>query len=164
MGRRLRDILVDPNNLKSVADALTEVISVLDREVSIGDPQDPTNDASTQLAGAAGPPVHNGDGGNLIGDWCEEHIDTAGAAVTFNHNLGLPVVNGEPNVFWIYTLRHSGLLAIATSHLNLDFDDTLCTVTTNSIDLVLRSDGVRTVNGANPVRARVRFFPVTRYP
>lgn len=169
---RIRNIQIDVTDPKSMAEAIQELQRVVGGLLDVGEPQNPYDESNTtDLAGdivgppAAGRPVHNGTPGNLLGSWVEVEIAAANAAVAFNHNLDLPVVGtDEPNVRILsQTLRHSGAGA-APGPLSLEYDDSLCTVGANTIELVLRAGGTRTIAaGANAVKASVCFVPATRW-
>jgi hypothetical protein len=169
---RVGENLPKPDDPLSLVQYLADVQRVLDSEVEFGHPTTPYDEADAtvgvEMAGdmtATRP--HNGTLQNIRGSWVEVEIAAAGAAVTFTHNLGLPVVGAdEPNVRWLFTnFRHSGVGATGVSTLTLDYDDTLCTVAADNIQLVLRSPAGRTIAaGANAVKASVFFVPAVRWP
>jgi hypothetical protein len=163
---RIGEVLLDPKDPQSIVDVLNRVIQVLDQGVELGDPLNPLDDSSVVLAGSGSPTVHNGRVANIRGSWVSVEFAAADTAVAFNHNLDIPVFGtNEPNVRWLFSnFRHSGV-GPAVSNLNLEYDDLLCTMTKDSIDLVLRSQGVRTIAvGANAVKVDVFFVPAVRWP
>jgi hypothetical protein len=163
---KIPSVIVDPDKPDSIVKALSEATRVVNEWIEFGNPQNPYDDQSTTLAGAGTPTTHNGEMQNIRGSWVEVEFDAANAAEAFNHNLGLDVISAdEPNVRWLFTnFRHSGAGA-ATGCLSLEYDDALCAVSANSIDLVLRASpgGVRTIAaGANAVKCTVFFIPAVR--
>ena len=165
--------LPNPDEPLSIVQYLGEVQRVLDGEVEFGHPSSPwdPNDATVgvELAGdMAATRPHNGTPQNIVGSWVEVLFASAGVAGLFTHNLDIPIVAAdEPNVRWLFTnFKHSGAGASAVSTLTLDYDDALCTVTKDSIQLVLRMPaGSRTIGaGANAVRCSVFFTPASRWP
>jgi hypothetical protein len=156
----------DPQKPESIIKGVTDVARVVDGEIEFGHPLNPYDDQDTTLAGAGSPTTHNGSVQNIKGSWVEVEFSAANAAVSFAHNLNVEVVAAnEPNVRWLFTnFQHSGAGA-ATGCLSLEYDDALCAVGTNTIDLVLRASpgGVRTIAaGANAVKCTVFFTPAVR--
>jgi len=163
---RIGKTLSDPEDKLAIVDIINQIVRVLDdANIEFGDPLSPLDDSSVVLAGAGTPTTHNGRLANIRGSWVEAQIDAANAVVTFTHNLDLPVVGAdEPNVRWaVLNFKHSGVGA-APGALQLVYEDSVCTVTANTIDLVLRVEGTRTLAaGANAVRASVFFIPCVRW-
>ena len=110
----------------------------------------------------------NGDGTpephNMLGTWVKATAVDPGAVITFSHNLGLQATSAvTPQVAWeIVCFKHSGAGAPAVGvhggALSLVYEGGV--VTANSIQLVLRTAGTRTIDGPNPVTVLVFFAPV----
>jgi hypothetical protein len=162
---KIGENLPDPNDLESIVEFIGAIQREVDGLIEFGTPQDPTDDTSTTLAGSASG-AHPGSLQNIHGSWAEAEFGAVNTAVTFYHHLGLDVIGTDlPNVRWLFTnFRHSGA-GPATGCLSLEYDDALCTVAANSIDLVIRASpgGVRTIAaGANAVKCTVFFIPAVR--
>lgn len=161
---RLKNISINPGDPNSVAEAVQEILRVLDREVGFGDPLDPTSDNSVVLAGGTGATSHNGTPSNIAGAWVELEFEALDTPVTATHNLNAPVINNEVNVrIASQTIRHSGVGATVASCLSINYEDG-DTITSNSIQLRAYCTSGRTVNAANPVRVSLYLIPVTRWP
>lgn len=151
----------DPKNPQQIADALTRLIEEFDGRISFGNPQDPTDDASTDLAGSTDV-LHPGTLINMEGAWVELDVDTLDSNVTCYHHLNQPVsVSGEPNVRWLeFGYLHSG---VGTAEaIGCWYEDG--TVTANSIQLRFGSSGRTVAAGANVLKATLFFIPAIRRP
>lgn len=164
---RPRRVVVDPKDAKSLAEQLDEAVRVLDGQVSFGDPQDPTNPASTTLAGAA-TGNHPGNIQNIEGAWASATVTAANTAVTFHHNLNLAAplsVAGRPNVrvlaFWY---EHDGwdgaavdsATDVSTVSYNFQTGDT---VAATSVQLRFYAALPRVISVAHPLRVDMFFVP-----
>lgn len=162
---KVLEVRFDPANPESVVQGLNRLIQVLNNELDLGDPLDPTSDASTTLAGAAGASGHNGRPGNLRGSWAEMEFEALDTEVVATHNLGAEVTNSEVNVRWLLCgMRHSGagtVTGVEPISIRHEDGDTL---TTNSIGLRAYAAGSPTVDASNPIRVSLWFFRVTRWP
>lgn len=153
---RIGELGFDPNNLKSVAEALTLVIRVVDRQIEFGNPQGPT--AATDLAGT----THNGTLMNIKGSWVELEIDTRDLAFEVNHNLAVPVFDGEMNVRWfIAGVRHDGTAAGVSAVISFNHEDGDA-ITENMFELRCYANG-RTVDADHPVRVTLFVIPANRW-
>lgn len=101
---------------------------------------------------------------NMLGTWVKASFTTPGGTATFSHNLNVQATSAvTPNVVWeIICFKHSGAGAPAAGlhggALSLVYEGGA--VTANSIVLVLRTSGARTIDAPNPVTALVFFAPV----
>jgi hypothetical protein len=162
---RIRRLIVDPSQPRSIIDQLTEMTKAVDGGISFGDPQDPTNPTSTTLAGSSAS-AHAGNIQNIEGGWASANVVALDTAVTLYHNIDCPVsVAGRPNVrvlaFW---WEHDGwdgvavssATAIATVSYNFQTGDT---VTASSIRLRFYAALPRVVNADHPLRVDLFFVP-----
>jgi len=108
--------------------------------------------------------------GNLAGQWVSASVTAGGTAVTFTHNLGLPVevvagrAYNQCNVTWLARFifgdrtgaNAAPAAGAATAHSSLYFrlGDA---VTANSIELRVQTD--LAVGATAPLYVDVRFFP-----
>lgn len=101
---------------------------------------------------------------NMLGGWARATAVDPGAVLTFAHNLKLQATAvGTPNVAWpVVLFKHNGTgapaLGVHGGALSLVYEGGV--VTSNSIQLVLRTAGTRTIDVANPVTALVFFTPI----
>jgi len=101
---------------------------------------------------------------NMLGAWVKTTATDPGAAITFTHSMAVQTTSpSAPNVAWeIVCFKHSGVGAPAVGvhggALSLVYEGGA--VTPNSIVLVLRTSGVRTISVAEPVTMLVFFAPV----
>jgi hypothetical protein len=166
---RLRETLVDPNDTKQIAEVVTELQRVVDREIEFGNPADPTDDESSARAGLSAT-AHPGTLMNIKGAWVEIQLDTSIALdteIVCHHNLNLIVADPsgtEPNVRWIVMgiMQSSGGpggtdAVVSVSHEEGD------TVDTDSIGLRVHANN-RTVNDANPLKVSLFIIPAVRWP
>jgi hypothetical protein len=168
---RTGKFISDPRDPLAISEAVSRLQTIVDNEIEFGNPLDPNDSSSTTAPGdTAGTPQHNGTLQNIRGSWVEVEFDGTGAAnyQDFHHNMGLPEgAAGEPNVRWLCTnFRHSGAGAVGASTLSLEFDDSVAAPSnpTNTIRLVLRAEGTRTIAaGANAVKVSVFFIPAVRW-
>lgn len=150
----------DPNFNLAVAEAIHRLSQIVDSEIEFGDPQDPTTDEISTLAGDG----HNGRTQNIAGSWVELQLDDAtnllNTNVTCTHNLGLPVLSAtEPNVRWeTWGWQHDNTGAGAGSTVSAIY--TGGSVTSNAIQLRFFASG-RTVTAAHPLKVCLRFIPAT---
>jgi hypothetical protein len=159
---------LDPNSPdfnKSVVEAISRLLRIVEGEIEIGDPQHPQDDGSATLAGSGTPTTHNGRVVNIRGSWVELNVTAADTAVTCTHNLSIPVaVTGEPNVLWtVKRCIHSGTAANAASTWSVNFE-VGDTVGTDAIQLRFYAAGARTVNADNPLKVTLFFEPAVRRP
>lgn len=165
----------DLNFIAQQLDELTRAVN----EMSFGEPQDPEDPTSTNLAGgadgtwAAGD--HNGTPGNIDGSWVEVGLQNTGVTdITCTHNLyGLLdnaqyviPVTGEPNVRWlVFGVMHDGTAKDASTRLGVDVSFVGGTVAVNEIDLRfnLRAAGTTpTIGSSNPVQVTLFFTRATQ--
>lgn len=164
---RISALLQDPENPQAIAQAISELSDVVNSRLGFGHSLDPADDnpSSVTLAGAAGAAPHNGTPDNIEGAWVEIDFAARNTAVVCNHNLGLQVEGADsPNVQWLFgNLKHSGVNdGTAAGPMSVEYDAALCTVLTDSISLVLRTEvgDHRTIGaGANAVKFRAFFVP-----
>ena len=142
--------LPSPDDPDAVVEFLGEIATILDGQLGHADFD----------KGDSGRP--NGILDNFRESYVRVEITAADTAVTFSHNLDLPVVSGSVNVVWeAVCLAHSGA-GTSPGPLSLEYQDG-DSVGNNSIQLRLRSAGSRTIDASNPVRALVRFVPVSQW-
>jgi hypothetical protein len=170
---------LEPDSL-AVAQQLDEVVRVVDSQVEFGDPQDPSNPASTNRAGddfetpATG--AHNGTVSNIAGSWVEVSLETIGTTIKkCYHNLYLDSadtpqytvpVSGEPNCRWLpFGVMHDGTDKDDSSRMGVDISFVGDTVAVDYIELrfnlQLAGTGV-TVSEAHPVLVSLFFTQATR--
>lgn len=164
---RLRDIQVDPHDLRSVAEALTEVIRILDSQVEFGNPQDPRSRSSVELAGdaAAAPSTHNGQLMNIRGSWVELEFTALDTEFVAHHNLGAPIFNSEVNVRWITMgIRHDGNTVSGGVDTFSVLHEDGGTLTTNTIGLRAYAAATRVVDADHPLHVSLFFIKANRWP
>jgi hypothetical protein len=177
---RTFEINVDPEDLSSVAEAVTLLLAVVDQQIEFGHGLDPLDSSSVQLAGASGStanPQHNGVAENIRGSWVEFVVDDSVVSVTNGlsdkidcvHNLGVPLTSGiaEPNVRWIVMgIKHSGADGgnpkdgISVEYQTGDSGS----ITADSMPLRVRV-GDRTIDDASDkLHISLFFIPAVRWP
>lgn len=161
---RIGELLFDPGDTASIAQALTELQRVVDRLIEFGNPNDPKG--SDTLAGGGSPTTHNGELMNIRGSWVELRFEALDTALTANHNLNIPVYNSEVNVRWIVMgKRHDDVGAGGSGRESADvrFIDT-DSFDENTIELRAFAAGGLTVDATNPLRVSLFFIPAVRWP
>lgn len=162
---RVRQLIVDPTQPESIVEQIKEIVLAVDGAIEFGDPQDPTALSSTTLAGSSAA-AHAGNLQNIKGAWASALVETANTAVTFHHNLDVPItVAGRPNVrvlsFW---WEHDGWdgaavdSATAVSALSYNFQ-TGDTVSATSVQLRFYAALPRVLSAAHPLRVDLFFVP-----
>jgi hypothetical protein len=160
--------ITDPNDLRQIAEAVTDVQQIVDARIEFGNPHNPAN--TTALAGSGTPTTHNGQNMNILGRWVEIEFEALDTAVTVTHNLGVPVFNNgaanELNVRYLTAgIRHSGAGVAGTSVLSFNHDDRdAAGIGVNSFQLRAYAPAGRTVNAANPIRVSLFVIPANRWP
>ena len=173
---RTFEINVDPEDLSSVAEAVTLLLAVVDQQIEFGHGLDPINSSSTQLAGSSGStadPQHNGVAENIRGSWVEFEVtsvtDGLSAKIDCIHNLGVPLTSGiaEPNVRWIVMgIKHSGADGgnpkdgISVEYQTGDSGS----ITADSMPLRVRVGDRTIAAGANSLDISLFFIPAVRWP
>ena len=162
---RYGQLLLDPNSPqfnKSVVEAISRILQIIEGNIEFGHPQHPQLDASVVQAGAGTPTTHNGTLSNILGSWVEILLDDAtnllNTNVTCTHNLGVTVLDAaQPNVRWLaWGWQHSGAGTGAGSTVSTVYTDG--TVTSNAIQLRFFA-AARTVTVANPLKVTLWFIP-----
>ena len=173
---RTYEVNINPEDPNSIAEALSVLLRVVDREIEFGHPQNPIGEdatSSAQVAGAAGGaiPAHNGVLENIRGSWVEIIVDssaTADTKIDCVHNLNVPMTSGvaEANVRWmVMGIKHSGLNAVAASTISVSYETgDSGSITADSFPLRVYAEGTRTVNDANPIKITLFFIPAVRWP
>lgn len=163
---RVPQVVVNPEDSKSIAEHLNRVQRVVDGRLEFGSPQDPNDPASTARAlGVA----HNGTLLNMEGSWFEAVLTATGrSTVTCVHNLDVATAQPatSPNVGWLeFAVIHDGTGADATSTFTVSKWYQGGTRTANAIDLGfnLATGGTApTVNADHPVVVRMFFVRMVR--
>lgn len=165
---RVPQVIVDPQDPRSVVEHLYRVQRVVDGRLEFGSPQDPRDPASTTLASGAAA-AHNGTLLNVLGSWVEVDVVALDTLVLCTHNLAIPVTSvggvNQPNVRWLlFGFQHSGNTADAASVLSCNYElGDAASITQDAFPLRFYAAGARTV-GADPddIRASLFFVPAVR--
>lgn len=167
---------LEPDTL-AISKQLDEVVQVVDSQVEFGEPQDPSDPASTTLAGvgfetpAAG--AHNGTISNIHGSWVEVALTSTGITdYPCHHNLYIHnpqyvvPVTGQPNCRWlVFGVMHDGTNLDGTSTLSVDVSFVGGTVDKNDTMLrfnVTAGGTALTIDGTHPVLVTLFFTQATR--
>lgn len=163
----------------SIVQQLNDITRALNENIGFGEPQDPEDPTSTNLAGgsdgawAAGD--HNGTLGNIDGSWVEIALEDTGATdITCTHNLYplldnaqyLVPVTGEPNVRWlVFGVMHDGTGKDDSTRLRVSPSFVGGTVAVNKIDLrfdLAVAGTTPTIGAGNPVQVTLFFTRATQ--
>ena len=90
---RIARTLQDPKNPLAVAEHLSRIQRVVDGDIEFGNPNSPTDPASTTRA-TGGTGAHNGTLVNVSGAWVEISITATGSTRhTCTHNLNVQAIS-----------------------------------------------------------------------
>lgn len=172
---RTYEVNINPEDPNSIAEALSVLLRVVDREIEFGHPQNPIGEdttSSAQVAGEAGGaiPAHNGVLENIRGSWVEITATAADTKIDCAHNLNVPLTSGvaEANVRWmVMGIKHDGAgatTASAASTISVSYETgDSGSITADSFPLRVYANS-RTVDGSHPIKITLFFIPAVRWP